>query len=923
MSLGALWDQSKSAVADLAEVASRSWRDVVADDVLARQEFEKSGELTREGLREFFDEGASRSATGNVVAGAALGLGAAASFVFPSGRGARVAGSGKGVARRAAAGVGDAFAGEGGRAIRPSDAGADVVAEMLREAVRPGSGLDAGPLVGRSGEPARLLDDVSVDDFERAITEVRKIEFTRPGEPTRSLGETVYQYPTEEYGPMGRYLSDDGLSGFAIKPDGDLVSVFSAPGLGRGGALVDAAVARGARKLDAFDEDGFLPQLYGSRGFVEVKREPWDPAQKPDNWRGGEPDVVYMELPAGGSPARTAPSGAELLNPSEASPGLVSRPDALSRGLQDAPKGIFSRVSAEESPIIRQSIIDMSRRVENDPLSNRIFATDFANDLDSSLNFVPLIKEYANLPKGGNMPVPVSRGRGDLAAFMGKKPKGADSPIFGNKDIFQSPLVRAGAKINTDFIESERALHQYALNFTEATSSAGRKKARLDFVEEWARTLSNQARLMSNNSRGNPDFYVKRADAVLSIAKATGFPPHVIAIASSAASQQAPPMEEMFRLLMAAPFVVMKNGRAVFDEQAYRKAVVWGGKTKQNSFSEIAGRAMADAINNPNYLDHAVPGIAHKTTPYSILALDALNPYAVVADSNYHYMLSGTSALGSWVKPVRGKTAQAPRLLRSQMSMGVSGSVTPAAQTRALGDAVGGLGSTVQADTWFNLRPLTQTDVPESFAVTGETSGIRTLFTSSIDRVQEGTSDAIPEMLAVIRRISGATETSWEQAGIDAMRLAGRHNSSNDDLVRLANKNYAKFLSESQSSPDLWQVINREGFDIVVPSRSNWRATIGYSEIYTDGGKLSKKFLTSERINNILSEQIMPLIGDVLGSSGTSNFAVVGGAILMLTSLGATRSQAKTALLGEGVSREDLDEAIREIESYGGGESSA
>ena len=34
-------------------------------------------------------------------------------------------------------------------------------------------------------------------------------------------------------------------------------------------------------------------------GFVEVKRDPWDAAYKPDDWneeKFGTPDVVYMEL---------------------------------------------------------------------------------------------------------------------------------------------------------------------------------------------------------------------------------------------------------------------------------------------------------------------------------------------------------------------------------------------------------------------------------------------------------------------------------------------------------------------------------------------------------------------------------------------------------------------------------------------------
>ena len=54
---------------------------------------------------------------------------------------------------------------------------------------------------------------------------------------------------------MRTFLSPDGESGFAIKPDGDLVSVFStkeAPP-GRGAQMTLLATQEGARKLDAFD----------------------------------------------------------------------------------------------------------------------------------------------------------------------------------------------------------------------------------------------------------------------------------------------------------------------------------------------------------------------------------------------------------------------------------------------------------------------------------------------------------------------------------------------------------------------------------------------------------------------------------------------------------------------------------------------
>lgn len=81
-------------------------------------------------------------------------------------------------------------------------------------------------------------------------------------------------------------LTADLLSGYAIRPDGELVNVFSlVPG--RGDMLVSHAVANGADHLDCFD--GYLPTLYARHGFMATHRE--------QNWTPGGPDVVYMSTP--------------------------------------------------------------------------------------------------------------------------------------------------------------------------------------------------------------------------------------------------------------------------------------------------------------------------------------------------------------------------------------------------------------------------------------------------------------------------------------------------------------------------------------------------------------------------------------------------------------------------------------------------
>jgi hypothetical protein len=114
------------------------------------------------------------------------------------------------------------------------------------------------------------------------------------------IGAAVYVYPAEDYKNMRLFLSDDGLSGVAVKPDGDIVSVFSQAGAGR--SVMELAIAAGGTKLDAFET--ILPEFYAAHGFVAASRLPWDDTQAPEGWNkgafsefnGGEPNVVFMAL---------------------------------------------------------------------------------------------------------------------------------------------------------------------------------------------------------------------------------------------------------------------------------------------------------------------------------------------------------------------------------------------------------------------------------------------------------------------------------------------------------------------------------------------------------------------------------------------------------------------------------------------------
>ena len=115
------------------------------------------------------------------------------------------------------------------------------------------------------------------------------------------FGAQVEIKSAEELSNARLFRTDNG-SGFAVKPDGDIVAVFASKAEPEGGAyaMLQAAVAAGGRKLDAFDT--YLPSIYKTIGFRPVARLPWNDEFAPPDWdkatfskyNNGEPDVVMF-----------------------------------------------------------------------------------------------------------------------------------------------------------------------------------------------------------------------------------------------------------------------------------------------------------------------------------------------------------------------------------------------------------------------------------------------------------------------------------------------------------------------------------------------------------------------------------------------------------------------------------------------------
>lgn len=114
----------------------------------------------------------------------------------------------------------------------------------------------------------------SMDAFKNAISKAKQ-----------SLGDYGASVELkDDYTDINLYLSEDGESGFGIKPNGDIVSVFSnnkAEG-GRSAYMLEMAISQGGRQLDCFDV--YLVEIYEAHGFKPVAKMKWNDEYIPEGW---------------------------------------------------------------------------------------------------------------------------------------------------------------------------------------------------------------------------------------------------------------------------------------------------------------------------------------------------------------------------------------------------------------------------------------------------------------------------------------------------------------------------------------------------------------------------------------------------------------------------------------------------------------
>ena len=91
------------------------------------------------------------------------------------------------------------------------------------------------------------------------------------------------------------FLSDDGMAGAAVMPDGNIVAVFKDSASEKKQAareLLLTALENGGDRLDCYGTQ--LVDTYRQSGFVPVARVEFNPAYAPEGWTFGKQDVYVM-----------------------------------------------------------------------------------------------------------------------------------------------------------------------------------------------------------------------------------------------------------------------------------------------------------------------------------------------------------------------------------------------------------------------------------------------------------------------------------------------------------------------------------------------------------------------------------------------------------------------------------------------------
>ena len=134
--------------------------------------------------------------------------------------------------------------------------------------------------IGEGDDNGSALEMIRSDEWEEKDAQ-RFLDSLNAGK----RGGFLTPYSESDLAKMNLFKLKDHNLGFAIKDDGDIVSVHNNSGLGGiGNEMMSAAVRNGGKKLDHFD--GFLTGFYKKNGFGKVTDAwAWNDKYAPENWK--------------------------------------------------------------------------------------------------------------------------------------------------------------------------------------------------------------------------------------------------------------------------------------------------------------------------------------------------------------------------------------------------------------------------------------------------------------------------------------------------------------------------------------------------------------------------------------------------------------------------------------------------------------
>lgn len=401
-----------------------------------------------------------------------------------------------------------------------------------------------------------------------------------------------------------------------------------------------------------------------------------------------------------------------------------------------------------------------------------------------------------------------------------------------------SPLDEGGMGLTpSPYNRPELALPVLAAQVRAASGSA-KGAARQEFTREFARQGQSMFSMVDSTIGDGPLFYLDRAAQMRAAAGRAltpegeaAFSPQVIAASTAASSSNAAPIDEPARLLMALPFVRMKDGKAVFDEVSREAFRAKHGALANASMHYNGARAFADALNNPNFLNRKIPGLGHKTTPYAVLGVDPENPWAFVADRNLWYLAQAHNRRGTFgnLGDIRGGGGVSVGEA-NPMGPGLVGSAGTSLMARAIGAGTGATPATVQEVIWFAPRIVQQPDIADSFAMSPfRSQGADTFMRNRMgDKWMDDLYQVKNSKVGDNRKLA---EAKWSEILGEALESAGSHFEDATELRRLGARTSREFREEvSAGRVDGWQMLDGEA----VPDRSKWRATLAVEDRYVD-----------------------------------------------------------------------------------------